>query len=433
MSVDALIQMAATNKHLGPTERAAARPAFATVRRAVGRSCASYLAIPRAVRLFTRSFLVAIFVLQTLHVATGAKLLRTFSGHQGAVYALAFTADRDYLVSAGEDRQVRLWQLQSKPIDAEELRRRHKLVEDLDDESFLIRQQAHEQLAAIGAAMAPALRTVANESESREARYRAQRLLNGFEAPFGFGHQREIRSLVTSSSEGFIASASRDGTVRLWTRQNALASRVIQSHADGAWSLAFAPNGTDLASGGGDHDVHIWNAVAGTRKLTLRGHTNTVQDLDFSPDGKLLASAGGFDTTVRVWHTDSGQEVAVLKDNQEATMRVTFDPAGKLIATAGYGPRVSIWRTANWQRQQSFATECDVVRCLQFSADGRYLAVGGNTDTLTLISTRDFKRKIVLAGHTRVVLCVAFAGDQTTVATGDAAGNVRLWGLGADE
>ncbi len=403
---------------------------------AAGRFFASCLRTRRRVPYrFAKSVFAATYVLLMVHAADCAELVRTFSGHKGAVYGLAFTADRQYLVSAGEDRQVRLWQLQSKPIDAEEMRRRQQLVEDLDDESFLTRQQAQEQLAEIGAAMAPSLRKIASDSKSREARYRAQRLLNGFEAPFGFGHQREIRSVDTSSSEGFIASASRDGTVRLWTPQNALASRVIQSHSDGVWSLTFAPNGTDLASGGGDHIVYIWNAVAGTRKLTLTGHSNTVHDLDFSPDGKLLASAGGFDATVRLWHTDSGQEVAVLTDDQEATLRVTFHPSGKLIAVAGYGnrldriPRVSIWRTANWQRQQSFAVDCEVVRCLQFSADGRFLAVGGNSDVLALISTRDFERKILLRGHKRAVLSVAFADGQPMVATGDAEGNVRLWRL----
>ncbi len=205
--------------------------------------------------------------------------------------------------------------------------------------------------------------------------------------------------------------------------------RVIEAHADGAWALAVAPNGRDLASGGGDHLIHIWNAVAGTRKLTLPGHGNTVHDLDFSPDGNLLASAGGFDGTVRIWHTSSGQEVAVLQDAHEAELRVSFDREGKTIATAGYGAYVSIWQTANWQRTQNVLTDCDVVRCLRYSADGRYLAVGGNTGTLTLIGTRDYAQRIMLDGHHGAVLSVAFAGDRRTFATGDEGGNVRLWRL----
>jgi WD40 repeat protein len=72
--------------------------------------------------------------------------------------------------------------------------------------------------------------------------------------------------------------------------------------------------GTVLASASDDGTIRLWDPATATPLGTpLTGHTSTVEDLTVltRPDGRtLLASAGG-DGSVRVWDPVSGHPVGV--------------------------------------------------------------------------------------------------------------------------
>jgi WD40 repeat protein len=71
-------------------------------------------------------------------------------------------------------------------------------------------------------------------------------------------------------------------------------------------SVAMSANGQTLASASEDGTVKLWDMATGRPRSTLDGHTAHVYSVAFSPDGRILAT-GSRDTTVRLWSPDRSE------------------------------------------------------------------------------------------------------------------------------
>ncbi|NER82575.1 MAG: hypothetical protein F6K42_24050, partial [Leptolyngbya sp. SIO1D8] len=81
-----------------------------------------------------------------------------------------------------------------------------------------------------------------------------------------------------------------------------LQRNTLASHTDGVRSVSFAPDGQTLASASSDGTVKLWDR-SGRELQTFEGHTDRVWSVSFAPDGQTLASASS-DGRVILWNFD---------------------------------------------------------------------------------------------------------------------------------
>ena len=116
---------------------------------------------------------------------------------------------------------------------------------------------------------------------------------------------------VTFSPDGTLVAISSGNVLRLIDLADERPVRILAGHGDLVTGVAFSPDGTRLATASSDGTARIWDTADGTTRLALQGHSDWVTGVAFSPDGTQLATASD-DGTARIWDTRTGHLLATL-------------------------------------------------------------------------------------------------------------------------
>ncbi|XP_038054567.1 NACHT domain- and WD repeat-containing protein 1-like [Patiria miniata] len=116
------------------------------------------------------------------------------------------------------------------------------------------------------------------------------------------------------------------------------------------------------------------------RVMAQLGHHDDVLSIAVSPDEKRLV-AGCRDHDVHVWHLKSFSRITTMKGHTARVTSTAFSPDGNLAASGADGGDVIIWDVQSHSLKHSIkqAHESDV-RNVIFSPDGRFLVSSGEHD-----------------------------------------------------
>jgi WD40 repeat protein len=126
---------------------------------------------------------------------------------------------------------------------------------------------------------------------------------------------------------------------------------TLRGHTSQVWGVAWSPDGGRLASASPDGTAKVWDAKTGQQALTLEAHGDAVFAVAWSPDCRRLATACR-DWTVRVWDAPSGREVFALKGHADPVWSVASCPDGGSFSPAAFrGGR--FWVASLWAAQRT--------------------------------------------------------------------------------
>ena len=198
------------------------------------------------------------------------------------------------------------------------------------------------------------------------------------------GHTDDVTALAWSPDGACIASASADGTVRVWELASASLLLIYSEHRSPVAAVAWSHDGQLVASGGIDGTICIWRAGDGGGSVTCAlAHRGGVTALDWSADGSGLYS-GGMDGHVRLWDPASAVAVCDFEAHRLAVAALACCPAKSrgLFASAGRDGSVRVWDGRRCLYTYLGHTECNGAVSLAWHPDGRRLISAGGDEEI---------------------------------------------------
>jgi WD40 repeat protein len=388
----------------------------------------------------------------TLWTVPSGGPLKTLSGHAGPVQALAVTADGALAFSGGEDRTLRGWNLAQATQDwsltlpsavtalALTADQKAVLAGAADGTIRLIELADRRERAALKGHAGAVVGLAALRSGGKAMRF-ASASLDGTARMWTVttaaktdpivlrGHKGAVQALAVSAPSDLVATAGEDATVRLWSgRDGGAKGTIVPGHSGAIHALAFGPDGAALASGGADGTVRLSTVGKEAPGRVLRGFAGAVHDLAFSPRGDRLAAAGA-EGGIKVWDTASWQGVIAFGHTPARgdgalppARKVAFAAEGRLVS-ASADATLRTWEFAgSWAGRGVLAPHADRVLALDFSPDGKLLAAGGGEPSRSgELKVWDVARGVPVrsldALHSDTVCALRFSPDGTRLAS----------------
>ncbi|MBF6439280.1 eIF2A-related protein [Nocardia cyriacigeorgica] len=239
------------------------------------------------------------------------------------------------------------------------------------------------------------------------------------------GHRDMVEMVAWAPDSARVVTVSRDRTARVWNATTGHALGELAAGSDVARAVAWSADGTLIATGSRDRVIRLWNADSYTLNAELTGHTDNILGLAFSPDSTHLAS-GCHDRTVRVWDL-SDHTAVVLEGHEDFVEGVAWSPDGTRLASAGGDATVRIWDIASGRQTMLIRCHEDRAWNCAWSTDGSMLATCGGDATARIWNPANAEEKFVLRGHSGDVWSVRWSPDSTCLVTGGADATARVW------
>ena len=269
--------------------------------------------------------------------------------------------------------------------------------------------------------------------------------------------------LCTTDTCEQLATASKDGTIKLWNTRTQSCLTTLSGHTDSVESIQWSGQGL-LYSASRDRTIRVWNPVRGILVRTLVGHGHRVNTLALSSEAVTRAGpfdykntiyataqeriraakekyeafrklhgedklvSGSDDFTLYLWNPETSKKpLKRLTGHQQAINHIAYSPDGRFFASASFDKKVKIWNGHTGDFVTTLTSHVGAVYRVAWSACSNFVVSASKDSTAVLWSIPSGKRVTHLPGHADEVYALDWSPVSGAVATGSKDRTIKIW------
>lgn len=214
------------------------------------------------------------------------------------------------------------------------------------------------------------------------------------------GHDATVLCVDVSPCGTYVATCSKDKTLRVWHTQSETCVALCAGHTEaiGATALSrkqgkYQVGGKAAANGAGafcvtaskDRTLKRWNLPGGSvleeiasekgdalqlkAYASTRAHEKDINMVSVAPNDSLIASASQ-DKTVKLWKSTDLSLVATLQGHRRGVWDCQFSPVDRVIATSSADRTIKVWSLGDFTCVRTFQGHVSSVLRIRFLTGG---------------------------------------------------------------
>jgi COMPASS component SWD3 len=233
------------------------------------------------------------------------------------------------------------------------------------------------------------------------------------------GHEGPISQVRISPDGRWIASASADGTARIWDAATGAHMTTLVGHVAGLSCLAWSPDSNTLATGADDKAIRLWDRVTAEPAHAV-GETASDGGAGEGAEGEGEGEGEDGDNTRVAVPSAAAMAVRFARRQLREGINGT-NGNGSASSGGARGTRLPLLGHHNY------------VYCLAFSPKGNILASGSYDEAVFLWDVRAGRLMRSLPAHSDPVSGIDFCCDGTLVVSCSTDGLIRIWDTGTGQ
>jgi eukaryotic-like serine/threonine-protein kinase len=243
------------------------------------------------------------------------------------------------------------------------------------------------------------------------------------------GHSGQVNDAQYSSDGKYLATASQDGTARLWEAATGKVIHVLEGHSSWVRCARFSGDGRRIITADEREVVKLWDTATGKPVQTIANAGSLVAT---SRHVNRFASVNR-KHQITIWDADTGDKLFSLPPQEDNVVSLALSPNGHYLAMGGYNKLIKVWDLRS-RKPATFpiperAVKISNVWSVAFSEDGHYLAATGDQPVVWEVDTGRFIRTLSGTGGLQCKT-MSFSPDGKRLAAAYHDGYVRVWDVG---
>lgn len=335
--------------------------------------------------------------------ALTGRALCTLSGHTNWVRGCAYSSDGRWIVSASSDCTLKIW--------------------DATSGRFMRNLLGHTQ-PVNACAVRPGGRTIVSASEDKLLKI--WDVDTGLEIRTLSGHTQPVNACAVSPDGAWILSGSSDATLILWEAATGKQVRVFQGHVLPIAGCAYSPDGRYVVSASYDKRIKVWDVATGRVRLILSEHTGRINACAYGPNGRTIVSAAS-DNTVRIWDATSGQVLRTISGHSDRVNGCAYSPDERSVVSASGDDTLKSWNVETGRPLLTFSSSSPPANACAYSDDGGRILVASDDGTLAIWDVTAGRMISTLKGHRNRVNACVYSADGRVMVSAASDGMLFVW------